>query len=59
MLVATRPPVLRDSFDFSDPVTFAEGQFIVLRSVVTTELTRVRRYHQRESIVRTRIMQPQ
>ena len=34
MLVTTGPPILRDTFNLSNPVTLAEGQFVVLRSVI-------------------------
>jgi len=34
MLVATRPPFFRDSFNISDPITLAESKFVILRCVI-------------------------
>jgi len=42
MLVITRPPILRDNFDPGDPVTLAERQFVILRSVVAIANKKIR-----------------
>ena len=57
MLVVTRPPIIRDSFNLSDPVMFAERQFVILcRVVAIASKTKIRSQLQRNTILRTRIM---